>query len=145
MVSGYYFNYCFDVISTKLKLIFSLCFCFCSHQRTGDEPIPGCIGMAATGEDYCRYPELTYVGNPPPTTLGNCEGDCDTDSDCGPNLECFQRPGTEKVSGCLGTGTSGTDYCALRLTPNTLFLKGNNGSPSYNFPLGLCEGGKRFN
>ena len=59
-------------------------------------------------------------------------------------MECFQRPGTETVSGCLGTGDSGTDYCALRLTANTLFLKGNNGSPAENFPLGLCEGGERF-
>ena len=116
-----------------------------SQQRTGTETIPGCLGVPEPGEDYCRYPELTFVGNPAPTALGVCEGDCDTDSDCGPNLECFQRPGTEKVSGCLGAGGSGTDYCSLRLTPNTLFLKGNNGSPAGNFPLGLCEGGKRFN
>jgi len=46
--------------------------------------------------------------------------------------------------GCFGIGNSGTDYCALRLTANTLFLKGNNGSPPENFPLGLCEGGKRL-
>eukprot|EP00984_Skeletonema_dohrnii_P018883 scaffold8933_cov78-Skeletonema_dohrnii-CCMP3373.AAC.1 len=110
------------------------------QQRTGTEAIPECIGNPEPGEDYCRYPELTFVGNPPPATLGVCEGDCDTDSDCGPNLECFQRPATEAVTGCLGTGGSGTDYCALRLSTNTLFLKGNNGSPSANFPLGLCEG-----
>jgi hypothetical protein len=122
---------------------------FCVHeifsqQRLGTESIPGCIGDPEPGEDYCRYPELTFVGNPPPATLGLCEGDCDSDFDCGPDMECFQRPGTETVSGCLGTGGSGTDYCALRLTTNTLFLKGNNGSPAENFPLGLCEGGKRL-
>ncbi len=73
------------------------------------------------------------------------EGECDVDSDCdGPNVECFQRPGTETVSGCIGSGNSSMDYCALRPTPNTLFLKGNNGSPSGNFPLGLCEGGEIF-
>lgn len=59
-------------------------------------------------------------------------------------MECFQRPGTEKVSGCLGVGNSNTDYCALRLDDTVLFLKGNNGSPPENFPLGHCEGGKRF-
>lgn len=74
-----------------------------------------------------------------------CEGDCDVDTDCdGPDLQCFQRPGTETVSGCIGDGRSGSDYCALRPTPNTLFLKGNNGLPDGNFPLGLCEGGKTF-
>ena len=110
------------------------------QERTGTEPIPGCIGSPVPGEDYCRYPELTFVGNPVSSTLGICEADCDVDSDCGPNLECFQRPGTEQVSGCLGTGNYNMDYCALRLTPNTLFLKGNNGSPSSNFPLKVCEG-----
>ena len=115
-----------------------------SQQREGTESIPGCIGVPEPGEDYCRYPDLIRVGNPPPRKLGVCEGDCDVDSDCDPDLQCFQRPGTESVSGCIGSGSSGMDYCALRPTPNTLFLKGNNGSPSGNFPLGICEGGKTF-
>ena len=43
--------------------------------------IPGCVGDPVPGEDYCRYPELEFVGNPAPTgTLGLCEGDCDTDT-----------------------------------------------------------------
>lgn len=113
------------------------------QQRSSNESIPGCTGTPQDGEDYCRYPELKFRGNPPPSLLGNCEGDCDSDSDCnkalGP-LECFQRSGTEVVPGCLGAGTSGTDYCALRRTKNTLFLKGNDGLPAENFPLKLCEG-----
>jgi hypothetical protein len=107
-------------------------------------PTPNLSNAPTPPPTPTTYPELTFVGNPAPSTLGVCEGDCDKDSDCGPDMECFQRPGTETVSGCLGIGDSGTDYCALRLTANTLFLKGNNGSPAENFPLGLCEGGKRL-
>lgn len=41
--------------------------------------VPGCDGLGATGEDYCRYPTLadTFV-----FPLGVCEGDCDTNDDC---------------------------------------------------------------
>ena len=107
-------------------------------------PTPNLSNAPTPPPTPATYPELTFVGNPAPSTLGVCEGDCDSDFDCGPDMECFQRPGNETVSGCLGIGNSGTDYCALRLTANTLFLKGNNGSPAENFPLGLCEGGKRL-
>ena len=41
--------------------------------------------------------------------LGVCEGDCDTDSDCGIGLMCFQRGGNEPVPGCSGTTKSGWD------------------------------------
>jgi len=44
------------------------------------------------------------------------------------------------VPGCSGDGVSGNDYCAARPTDTTLFLRGNNGSPSSNFPLSNCEG-----
>ena len=37
-------------------------------------------------------------------------------------------------------GASGKDYCAVRTTDNTLFLKGDEGSPAANFPLGICDG-----
>jgi hypothetical protein len=40
----------------------------------------------------------------------------------------------------VGEGNSSKDYCAVRETANTLFLKGDNGSPAINFPLGECDG-----
>lgn len=52
----------------------------------------------------------------------------------------LHRSGTESVPSCQGTAPSGTDFCAERPTKNTVWLKGDNGSPDENFPLGLCEG-----
>eukprot|EP00985_Skeletonema_marinoi_P019741 scaffold11430_cov165-Skeletonema_marinoi.AAC.1 len=133
------------------------------EYRDGDEPIPGCIGDAVPGEDYCRpavvvSPAPTPAATPPPTApptslqvvftgigappnpLPECHGDCDDDSQCEGDLVCFQRSGTEAVPNCPGDATSGVDFCAVRATENTVWLKGDNGSPSANFPLGLCEG-----
>ena len=50
------------------------------------------------------------------------------------------RSGNEAVPGCTGSAPSGTDFCAVRATADTLWLKGDNWSPSENFPLGSCEG-----
>jgi len=66
--------------------------------------------------------------------LQECQGDCDYDSNCEGDLLCYQRSGTLAVPGCVGTGTSGKDYCAKRATDNTLFLRRNNGS------MGACDG-----
>lgn len=44
--------------------------------------------------------------------LGNCQGDCDDDSECAGNLRCFERSEFEDVPGCTGFGVSGFDYCA---------------------------------
>ena len=33
-----------------------------------------------------------------------------------------------------------TDYCARRPSADTVWMKGNDGLPAANFPLGLCEG-----
>lgn len=56
------------------------------QQRSGNEDVPGCIGTAVSGEDYCRYPSLVLTGdNGSPIEafpLGLCEGDCDGDGDC---------------------------------------------------------------
>ena len=41
-----------------------------------------------------------------------CEGDCDSDEDCGASLVCFQRTDTELIPGCVGTGVEGWDYCS---------------------------------
>ena len=50
------------------------------------------------------------------------------------------RSGDEAVPGCNGETESKVDFCAVRASDNTVWLKGNDGKPSYNFPLGLCEG-----
>lgn len=114
------------------------------QARSGDEEVSGCSGQRTSGEDYCRYPNTLVDVVNPGRLLRNCEGDCETDADCDAslNLECFQRPGTETqvVTGCIGAGTGGNDYCAFRPSANYPFLKGNNGLPVVNFPLGLCEG-----
>lgn len=42
-----------------------------SQQRSGTEPIPGCIGDPIPGEDYCRYsdnPPVTPAPTPKPTS-----------------------------------------------------------------------------
>jgi hypothetical protein len=44
-------------------------------------------------------------------SLGLCQGDCDDDQDCGPNLKCFWRSAFEDVPGCTGRGKEGWDYC----------------------------------
>ena len=43
--------------------------------------------------------------------LGECEGDCDRDSDCKYGLKCFQRNGYTSVPGCKGRGRKDWDYC----------------------------------
>ena len=45
--------------------------------------------------------------------LAMCEGDCDSDSDCKDDLECFHRDGDESVPGCEDSpyATYGYDYC----------------------------------
>ncbi|KAL7534733.1 hypothetical protein ACHAXR_006052, partial [Thalassiosira sp. AJA248-18] len=107
------------------------------------EEVPGCNGLGANGQNYCRCPSLVHVGdNGSPAEafpLGLCEGDCDDDNDCESLLQCFNRGGTQTVLGCSGEGTKGKVYCAFR-PDDTLFSKGDNGYPSINFPLGHCDG-----
>ena len=56
------------------------------QARSGTEVVPGCDGLGASGKDYCRYPSLAQVGNNGSPVdffpLGNCEGDCDNDTEC---------------------------------------------------------------
>jgi hypothetical protein len=65
---------------------------------------------------------LANLGWSPPTPLGECEGDCDDDSECAPGLICFERD--EKfiaVPGCDGGEDDGslTDYCIYMPSPTT--------------------------
>ncbi|CAB9518566.1 expressed unknown protein [Seminavis robusta] len=112
-------------------------------QRSGNEPVPGCVGIAESESDYCIQPQPTPQPTPIPTfspinlpanqllEVGNdgeptgvfplqeCRGDCDDDSECQGNLVCLQRSGNEPVPGCVGTAESGSDYCIQpQPTPN---------------------------
>ena len=75
-------------------------------QRTGDEIVPGCTGLTTdfTTEDFCI---------PKPTNLlqnigdeytngyyGECQGDCDSNSDCFGDLVCFPRTGKQTDMSC---------------------------------------------
>ena len=99
--------------SSAHKLILFLC----SQQRT-DEPVTGCVGVPKRRTDYCVLagpttpaptpepttplptPEptseftlqTTFGGSGvPPTPLSECHGDCDDDTQCEGDLQCFQR------------------------------------------------------
>jgi hypothetical protein len=81
---------------------------------------------------------LISKGPGPNNSLGQCEGDCDQDSDCLPGLKCFERDySIDKVPGCLigGDGNFPTyDYCYDPDIP--LVFK----EPDPNYPLKRCEG-----
>jgi hypothetical protein len=78
--------------------------------------------------------------------LGECEGDCDRNSDCQTGLVCIQRSsGSPLPSGCTGYRTSSSiDFCAKPSSSGgsstRVQLVGNNGSPSSAFPLQKCQG-----
>lgn len=91
------------------------------HQRdTGDPASPGCSGTPFRDYDYCVRPEdvngrtsLHTIAENPTQTLGRCEGDCDSSSNCAGDLICVQRDGTaDDIPGCTGSGTNNYDYCS---------------------------------
>ncbi len=95
-------------------------FLLCSQERT-DEPVPGCIGVPERRKDYCVLADPTTEPTPqptpepttplptpvptseftlqrsfsgsgvPPNPLPECHGDCDDDTQCEGDLQCFQR------------------------------------------------------
>jgi hypothetical protein len=62
----------------------------------------------------------SFGGTPPGDRfpLGECEGDCDSDSDCGPGLRCHMRNNFDPTPGCSGFDASRTDYC-VNNNPNS--------------------------
>jgi len=57
---------------------------------------------------------VSNKGWEPPVPLGECEGDCDEDSDCGPGMYCYQRNAiSSPVPGCAGGENDLTlaDFC----------------------------------
>ena len=79
---------------------------------------------------------LVDLGWSPTTSypLSECEGDCDTDTQCQLGLKCHHRNDQSAVPGCFGAGTSALDYC---IEPPLLNL---GWTPSTSYPLGACEG-----
>eukprot|EP00980_Cylindrotheca_fusiformis_P006472 scaffold1377_cov126-Cylindrotheca_fusiformis.AAC.17 len=115
-------------------------------QRDEYMPVPGCIGTDENKTDYCildpygdgytfvptgslapsiapfarptgpmkSIENLGWEPNPP---IGECQGDCDQDSDCEVHMYCFQRNAQfEAVPGCLGgeEDSTLTDYCTYK-------------------------------
>eukprot|EP00808_Paulinella_micropora_P026003 g69710.t1 len=85
-------------------------------QRDAGMPVPGCSGTAVDAKDYCYFKELNVTNDNcgAACIFKACQGDCDTDAECGwpaSGLKCFQRNGVESVPGCYGTGVSAKDYC----------------------------------
>lgn len=93
-------------------------------ERDDGTPVPGCSGDGQWAKDYCYSAELAphnqliHKGEctkdncpEPPFPLGECEGDCDNDSECSGDLKCIQRDDTEAVPGCFGLGVYAKDYC----------------------------------
>jgi len=129
-------------------------------QRSGLQPVPGCIGLGVPGRDHCYDPNYVANGSPPDSDLkeliilgddgipaevyplGMCEGECDNHADCQEGLKCFKRIGFEPIPGCSGQGNFGDDYCYDPdwETSVDYHYAGNNNSPVEAFPLGECEG-----
>lgn len=56
---------------------------------------------------------LAFRGSDPSFILNQCEGDCDSDSDCAGNLICFEKDlgDSSVVPGCQGQDSTRNDYC----------------------------------
>jgi len=111
---------------------------FICSMRSEYEAVPGCSGRGKYDYDYCSIPRLTDFGNTPPSSklpLGLCEGDCDSDNDCGAGFICSMRGKYEAVPGCSGRGKGDYDYCSIPLLTDF-----GDTPPSSKLPLGLCEG-----
>jgi hypothetical protein len=141
----------------------------CFQRDPGNSSnVPGCQGDVdvKSTNDYCFDPSDGHAsGDKVPTTssgsllalvgnngspskvfpLSKCQGDCDKDSDCAGNLQCFNRdPSATIVPGCNGKPVDSTDYCydpsAVSGSQGRLVDKGVDHVPSKAYPLGLCEG-----
>ncbi|KAL3927051.1 MAG: hypothetical protein SGBAC_013240, partial [Bacillariaceae sp.] len=111
-------------------------------QRIQNTPVPGCSGGLEdkSNSDYCipiEQPPVVVIETTSP--LGLCEGDCDSNDDCGNGLVCYQRSEYEHVPGCTGGTADGsrTDYCVPKaMVPQTyMFPMGAKlfGNPDDNF------------
>jgi hypothetical protein len=120
----------------------------CFQREIGDSDVPGCVGNATLindGEDdFCieppadnalvlfgdnKFPESNYP-------LGECQGDCDGDEDCGDGLLCFERDDDTTVPNCVGDGVWGFDYCYSPPTVVTFI----GGYEKGYYEVQLCQG-----
>ena len=69
-------------------------------------------------------PSLYFQGWDVTGTLGECEGDCDVDSECGSGLYCYHTDGLSNrtVPGCSGTAATNVDYCIDSTYHPSMFL-----------------------
>jgi len=82
-----------------------------SHRRTSYR-LSSPLNYSPISKDENK--QLEYIGEPPFSTeslLAECQGDCDSDLDCGLGLCCFRRSALEVVPGCSGAGAIAVDYC----------------------------------
>lgn len=89
--------------------------------RPDTSPVPNCDGTGISGRNYCF--NQTLAGYDVPTLVSTecnrtqpcveCEGQCQSDSDCRGNLRCFIRPDLTPIPGCSQSflGISGRNYC----------------------------------
>jgi len=91
-------------------------------KRSGYALIPGCLEGGKKDYDYCYDPDdgmlplqnLGKTGCTEKNPCSQCQGDCDSDSDCEIGLKCFKRDGKTKVPGCAPGGSgdkSNYDFC----------------------------------
>lgn len=90
----------------------------CFRRKAGSHTVPGCAtqGYSNTGQafhNYC-YRKLCTLANP----CQECEGHCDTDSDCETGLYCYQRSASSQatVPGCTGSANNNFNYCIPTMT-----------------------------
>ena len=121
-----------------------------SWRWTGE----GCTGTEKKIEFTCTHTDPTR--RPPAALAGTndgrarglqaCVGECDSDSQCGAGLKCFQRDGFTSVPGCIGHGKKDWDYCydPLDGRPTALVSKGSSPNTRSPWPvgrkLGACQG-----
>jgi len=109
----------------------------CFHNADGSADVPpGCDGVAKANWDYCfQYPVLKNIDVNPTVLLEDCQGDCDSDSECSGDLKCFHNVdgATDVPPQCSGTASADWDYCY-----DTPSLRNVGGNPIT--PLFICEG-----
>jgi len=117
----------------------------CFHRSSQYVAPPGCKKGGTWSYDFCvKNEHLTHRGGSPDTSvvkLGECEGDCDFDRDCGEGLECYHRDSSDDVPpGCNkgGPGDVATfDYCVkkkYKLSGNNYCVNGD-GAHVMNVPM----------
>mmetsp|Transcript_18412 Transcript_18412/g.45827 ORF Transcript_18412/g.45827 Transcript_18412/m.45827 type:complete len:2629 (-) Transcript_18412:138-8024(-) len=108
--------------------------------------VPGCSGIGMVGWGFCYNPlDALQIDNSPGADgkkkLQECQGDCDSDSDCDDGLECFQAKGRDSViPGCAGTPITDMDYCYQPTAQGNAKNFVNKGSGYSGNSLGICEG-----